>query len=152
MQIYEGKFLVPQTGVCYRLNPDEAKLIKPILEKYGRKSKPIDEIDDRFRKNGGKKVRVTLDVTVPCYLELEEALKSHRALPENKKTNIIKRHKYLTYGLKERVLEICKKMELGLVATRLVDDKEMVYVTDLNNAAVTITFELNEFIEIYGGV
>lgn len=147
MQIYEGKFLVPQTGVCYRLNPDEAKLIKPILEKYGRKSKPIDEIEDRFRKNGGKKVRVTLDITVPCYLELEEVLKSHRALPDSKMTNIIKRHKYLTYGLKKQVEELCKKLELTLVAIKLVGDREIVYATDKPGA--NITTELNEFIETY---
>lgn len=147
MQIYEGKFLVPRAGVCYKINPDEAKLIKPILEKYGRKSKPLDEIEERFKANNGKKVKVTFEVTVPCYLELEEALKNHRALPENKLSNIVKTHKYLTYGLKKQVEELCDKVGLTLSAIKLVGDKEIVYATDKPGA--NIATELNEFIEIY---
>lgn len=152
MEVYDNKFLVPQAGVCYRLNPDEAKLIKPILEKYGRKSKPLDEIEERFKKSGGKKVRITFDITVPCYLELEEALKSYRALPENRLTNIVKTHKYLTYGLKKQVEEICLKIGLTLEAIKLVEEKEIVYAVDTEEIGANVAVELNEFVKMYGGV
>lgn len=153
-KVREGKiigdyFLVPRASHCWKLNPAEAELLRPIFEKYGRNTKPLDKVKENFVC---AKIKINMDVTVPCYLEIEKALQDFRELPENKLTNVVKTHKYLTHGLKKQVEEICNNVGLTLDAIRLVEEKEIVYAVDTEEIGVTVAVELNEFVKMYGGV
>lgn len=119
-KVKEGKiqgdcFLVKKITHCYKVNPEEQEILNNILVKHN--LKPTKSIAGKFE---GKKISVTPDVTVPAYLEIEEALGELRA---NIKSNYNKAEirRTIAQVLVENVEKNQIKLEYGELSKLLND-------------------------------
>lgn len=107
-------FLVEKLDKCYKVNIEEQELINSILIKHNLKISK--SIADKF---DGKKLPIMCKVTVPAYLEIEEALEELRDGINYSKTEI---RRTITRILVETVQSNQLKLEYGELS-KLLSDK-----------------------------